>query len=108
MSGWRVVFASFLLLGCGKKNEPPAPAEEPPAAEAPARKPCTEDRDCPRGWVCLAKECADTSHSGFYKHPENAVTPAKVKKHAEQIGAEREQRNEAVFDKETSPNSNPD
>ncbi len=73
--------------------------------EALQQKPCASDSDCPQGWVCLANLCADTSHKAQVTGSSNRVTPEKVKAHVDQIGDQREKRNETVFEQETSPNA---
>ncbi|MSP60841.1 MAG: hypothetical protein EXR72_10960 [Myxococcales bacterium] len=62
------------LAGCPKS----------PSAEVAGPKECASNIDCPRGWVCLAKKCANATHGAIFTDTSNAVTPGKVKDEVEQ------------------------
>ena len=48
-------------------------------------KSCESTDDCPSGWICLAKKCANPRASALIVNPGSAVTPVKVQKEVEQI-----------------------
>ena len=46
-------------------------------------KPCASNRDCEDGWACLAAHCYDTRKSAIFTHPEQMVTPDRVRDEVE-------------------------
>ena len=42
-------------------------------------KPCASNRDCEDGWACLSARCYDTRKSAVFTHPEQMVTPERVR-----------------------------
>ena len=53
------------------------------ARDQPAPKPCASNQDCDDGWACLAGRCADARRSAVFTHPEQAVTPDRVRQELE-------------------------
>jgi hypothetical protein len=42
-------------------------------------KPCASNGDCEDGWACLAARCYDTRKGAVFTHPEQMVTPDRVR-----------------------------
>ena len=53
------------------------PREKP--HDAPSVKSCASNQDCDHGWACLAGACYDTRKSAAFTHPEQQVTPDRVR-----------------------------
>jgi hypothetical protein len=53
-------------------------------SDAPAQKACVSSQDCGDGWLCLAGRCADTRKSAAFTHPDQMLTPDKVRQEVEQ------------------------
>jgi hypothetical protein len=51
--------------------------------ESAVAKTCVSNQDCDNGWACLAGRCADTRKSAVFTHPEQMVTPDKVRQEVE-------------------------
>jgi len=51
--------------------------------DAPAPKACASNQDCDNGWACLAQRCYDTHKSAAFTHPEEQVTPDRVRQEVE-------------------------
>lgn len=83
-----LALALLLAAACSGKTE-----RQQPIA-------CTEDKDCPKGWVCLGEECADPSTKAVYTAPETAVTPAKVRDDVEQTSDRSRERVDQAMDME--------
>ena len=66
----------------------------------PAPKVCASSRDCDDGWVCLSGQCADTRKSAAFTHPEQQVTPDKVRREVEQ---QQEQHMRRIDDQMKDP-----
>jgi hypothetical protein len=65
-----------LTVGCrGEKNHV--------VSDTVAAKPCASNRDCDDGWACLAARCYDTRKSAIFTHPEQMVTPDRVRDEVE-------------------------
>jgi hypothetical protein len=71
---WWVLAATLAAAGC--------PGAKPASAPAVA-KACTSNQDCDNGWACLAGRCYDTRKSAVFTHPEQAVTPDRVRQEVE-------------------------
>ena len=76
MRSWGVRRAALLLLLLAACKRPRGVPDAPVT--------CAESADCKTGWVCLAGRCADPSAAAVYEHPQNAVTPEKVKNEVDQ------------------------
>lgn len=83
---------TLCLASCGKNDKEADPQEE---AEVSS---CESTADCDDGMVCLAGECASTSGSALYTDPASAVTPDKVRKEIEAIGAKRQKRHDELLE----------
>lgn len=81
---------TLCLASCGKNDKEAEPQEE-------AVSSCESTADCDKGMVCLAGECASTSGSALYTDPASAVTPDKVRKEIEAIGAKRQKRHDELL-----------
>jgi hypothetical protein len=46
-------------------------------------KPCASNRDCEDGWACLATRCYDTRKGAVFTHPDQMVTPDRVRDEVE-------------------------
>jgi hypothetical protein len=61
--------------GCPRKKAGDAPVSVP--------KSCASNQDCDDGWACLAARCYDTRKSAVFNHPEQMVTPDRVRQEVE-------------------------
>lgn len=71
--------------------------------EAPTLKACTSNRDCDDGWACLAQRCYDTRKSAIFTHPEQQVTPDRVRQEVEHQQEQHLQRIEKDLEREGEP-----
>lgn len=69
----------LLALLLGAAACPGARSQE----NAAVAKSCASNQDCDNGWACLAGQCADTRKSAVFTHPEQMVTPDKVRQEVE-------------------------
>jgi hypothetical protein len=58
----------------------------------PPPKTCASNRDCDDGWACLTGQCYDTRKSAVFTHPEQQVTPDRIRQEVEQQQAGHMQR----------------
>ena len=51
--------------------------------ETPVLKSCASNQDCEPGWACLTGHCYDTRKSAAFTHPEQQVTPDRIRQEVE-------------------------
>jgi hypothetical protein len=71
--------------------------------DAPAPKACRSNQDCDDGWACLAQRCYDTRKSAAFTHPEQQVTPDRVRQEVEHQQDEHLRRIEKDLEGEGAP-----
>ncbi len=71
--------------------------------DAPAPKVCASNQDCDNGWACLAQRCYDTRKSAAFTHPEQQVTPDRVRQEVEHQQDEHMRRIEKALEGEGAP-----
>ncbi len=71
--------------------------------DAPAPKACASNQDCDNGWACLAQRCYDTRKSAAFTHPEQQVTPDRVRQEVEHQQDEHMRRMERDLQGEGAP-----
>jgi hypothetical protein len=77
-----------------KRAKPPEP---------PAPKACTSNQDCDNGWACLAQRCYDARKSAAFTHPEQQITPDRVRQEVEHQQEQHLQRMEKDLEREGEP-----
>ncbi len=71
--------------------------------DAPAPKACTSNQDCDDGWACLAQRCYDTRKSAAFTHPDQQVTPDRVRREVEHQQDEHMRRIDKDLEGEGAP-----
>ena len=71
--------------------------------DAPAAKPCASNQDCDDGWACLAQRCYDTRKSAAFTHPEQQVTPERVRQEVEHQQEQHMRRIDKELEGEGAP-----
>jgi hypothetical protein len=71
--------------------------------DAPAPKACASNQDCDDGWACLAQRCYDTRKSAAFTHPEQQVTPDRVRQEVEHQQEQHMRRIEKDLENEGAP-----
>ena len=71
--------------------------------DAPAAKACASNQDCENGWACLAQRCYDTRKSAAITHPDQQVTPERVRQEVEHQQEQHMRRIEKELEGEGAP-----
>jgi hypothetical protein len=71
--------------------------------DAPAPKACASNQDCENGWACLAQRCYDTRKSAALTHPDQQVTPDRVRQEVEHQQEQHTRRIEKDLEGEGVP-----
>lgn len=89
-----ILAAALGVAGCPRAKPHDAP---------PAPKSCASNQDCDNGWACLAQRCYDTRKSAAFTHPEQQVTPDRVRQEVEHQQDEHMRRIERDLQGEGAP-----
>lgn len=79
---WAILAATLAGSGC----------PDPKAHDVAAARSCASNQDCDQGWACLTGRCYDTRKSAAFTHPEQQVTPDKVRQEVEHQQEQHMQR----------------